>query len=189
MATERCLPDDPSRKGWARHGADSMFSPMDTIPASVQAALELSETALADVRFANLDAKTLARTAADVHAVASVVASAQAALDSARCALQERQEVLLEQVQRAIAYARVYAENDEALSQRLDAITLPRAARGARAKDDAALVLSSAPHFAARSRRGKRKVAGCDPTLVADLPGGSMSGDDGEENDRAVGSP
>jgi hypothetical protein len=33
--------------------------------------------------------------------------------DSARGAPQERQDALLEQVQRAITYARVYAENDE----------------------------------------------------------------------------
>ncbi len=152
---------------------------MDAVPPSIRAALELFETALVDVRFANLDAKTLARAAADVHAVASVVASAQAALDSARSALQERQDVLLEQVQRAVAYARVYAENDEALTQRLNAITLPRAGKGARVKDDAALVLSSAPNPPARSRGRNRKAVSSEPMLVADLPvnGSRVDGD------------
>ncbi len=140
---------------------------MDAIAPPIRAALELFETALADVRFADLDANTLAHAAADVHAVAAVVASAQAALESARGALQERQDLLLEQVQRAIAYARVYAENDEALTQRIQAIALPRALRGPRTKDDA-LVLSSMPQSSPRPRAARRKPAS-GPTLVADL--------------------
>jgi hypothetical protein len=154
---------------------------MEAIPPSIRAALELFETALVDVRFANLDAKTLARAAADVHAVASVVASAQAALDSARSALQERQDVLLEQVQRAMAYARVYAENDEALTQRLNAIALPRAGRGARSKDDATLVLSSAPHPQAQPRRSKRNAVS-EQMRVAELPAQKMGRTADEEN-------
>ena len=160
---------------------------MDAIAPPIRTALELFETTLADVRFADLDAKTLARAAADVHAVAAVVASAQAALDSARSALQERQDILLERVQQAIAYARVYAENDEALTHRLQAIALPRSPRAARAKDDA-LVLPSAPHSPTRPRTGKRKVVTAGPMLAADLATGETNQMDDVDGSLAIGS-
>ena len=156
---------------------------MDAVAPPIRAALELFETALAEVRFADLDAKTLARSAADVEAVAAVVTSAQAALDSARCALQERQEILLDQVQRAVAYARVYAENDEALTERLQSIALPRTPRSGRTKDDAALVLSSTPQSSPRPRAGRRKPMNAGPMLVVDRSDESSNEKTGETND------
>jgi hypothetical protein len=132
---------------------------MDAIPSPIQSLLDLFASALVEVRFADVDAQTLARAAADVQAAAAVVSTAQAALDDARHALQERQESLLAHAQRAVAYARVFAENDEALSERLGAIALPRPARRARSNGEA-LVLSSAPEAApARPRERPRKVA------------------------------
>jgi hypothetical protein len=156
---------------------------MDATPTPIRAALQLFETDLAHVNFADIDAETLAHAVSEVNALADVVATAQAALDSARSALQERQDALLGQVQRAIAYARVYAENDEALMQRLNAIPLPRSARVARAKDDAALVLSSAPQPAARGRR-RRAVQVSEPMLATCATGGT-SVDAGEEGGAA----
>ena len=136
------------------------------IPASVQTLLELFATSLADVRFADVDGHTLARFAADVEAAAETMTAAQAALDAAREALQDKQERLMQQAQRALAYARVYAENDATLSAQLDLVTLPRAARGARG--DEALVLSIDPQPAARPQRERRtrKAAVADPTLT-----------------------
>jgi hypothetical protein len=142
---------------------------MDAIPPPVQTILELFETTFADVRFADIDANTLGRAAADVQEVATVVASAQAALDSARGALQERQEALLGQVHRAIAYARVYAENDEELIQRLNAIALPRPARRTGPNEDAALVLSATPP-SPRPRGRPRKPPAVEPMRAADSP-------------------
>lgn len=142
---------------------------MDAIPTPIQTVIELFETTFADVRFADIDTKTLARAAAEVQEVATVVASAQAALDSARGALQERQDALLERVHRAIAYARVYAENNEGLLQRLNAITLPRPARRTRPNDDAALVLS-AMQPSPRPRGRPRKPAAAEQMRVADMP-------------------
>src|SRR5579863_4402981 len=103
---------------------------MEAIPTPIQTVLDLFDAAFADVRFADIDAQTLVKAAADVREVAAVVVSAQAALDSARSALQERQNALLLQVQRAMAYARVYAESDEGLLEQLEAIRLPRPTRG-----------------------------------------------------------
>src|SRR5579885_1314657 len=118
-----------------------MFSHMSAIPAPVQTLLELFATSLVDVRFADVDAATLARLASAVETAAASVGTAQAALDAAREALQERQDALLHHAQRALAYARVYAEGDAALSERLDTVNLPRPARRARAEET--LVLSA----------------------------------------------
>jgi hypothetical protein len=132
---------------------------MDAIPSPIQSLLELFATDLAEVRFADVDAQTMTRAAADVQAASVIVAAAQAALDDARQVLQERQEALMQYAQRAIAYARVYAESDDALSERVNAIALPRPARRTRAGTDA-LVLSPEPAGAPARPRGRpRKVA------------------------------
>ena len=131
----------------------------------IQSLLELFTTSLADVRFADLDGQTLARLAAGVTAAAETVAAAQSALDAAREALIERQDTLLHQAQRALAYARVFAESDETLTAQLDAITLPRATRRTRA--DGALVLSAEPQPPARPRGRPRKAAVDEPMLEA----------------------
>lgn len=143
---------------------------MTVVPAPIQTLLELFTTTLAEVRFADLDGQTLARCAAEVETAAVAVATAQRVLDAAREALQDKQEVLLQRAQRALAYARVYAESDEALSRQLDAVSLPRPARRPRAED--ALVLSAEPQPAPRPRgRPKKPPAAplAEPTLAAML--------------------
>ncbi len=127
-----------------------------TIPAPIQTLVTLFTTSLADVRFADVDAPTLARLSADVEAAAEAAAAAQSALDVARDALQERQDALLLQAQRALAYARVYAEGDAALSQQLDTVNLPRPTRRARGEDT--LVLEAEVQPAPRPRGRPRKV-------------------------------
>jgi multidrug efflux pump subunit AcrA (membrane-fusion protein) len=126
------------------------------IPPPIQALLDLFSTSLADVRFADLDGQALARCASEVESAAEAVALAQSALDAAREALQERQDALLQRAQRALAYARVYAEGDEALSGRLDAVSLPRPTR--RARPEEALVLSADPQPSPRPRGRPRKA-------------------------------
>jgi hypothetical protein len=106
--------------------------------------LELFESSLADVRFADVDAQALASAAGEVEAAEGELNAAQAVVDAARAKLSDRQEMLLLAAHRALAYARVYAEPDEALSARVNAIALPRPVRRARAGGDA-LVLSPDP--------------------------------------------
>ena len=133
------------------------MSATTTIPTPVRTVLDLFATDLADVRFGDVDAKTLAALASDVESAADAVASAQALLDDARGKLQERQEALLVQAQRALAYARVYAEPDPALTARIETIALPRPARRVRA-DGEALVLSPDQAPPRRPRGRPRKV-------------------------------
>jgi multidrug efflux pump subunit AcrA (membrane-fusion protein) len=129
---------------------------MSAIPPPVQTLLHLFTTSLADVRFADVDGQTLGRSATEVETAAEAVASAQAALDAAREALQLKQEVLLQRAQSALAYARVYAENDEALSGQLDGVSLPRSTRRPRGVEG--LVLSAEPQPVPRPRGRSRKA-------------------------------
>jgi hypothetical protein len=105
---------------------------MSAILSPVQTVIDLFATELTDVRFGDVDARTLAAAAEELRAAADVVASAEARLAEARSDLREREEQLLQHAQRALAYARVYAEANADLSARLDAISLPRASRRSR---------------------------------------------------------
>ncbi|AEI63379.1 hypothetical protein [Corallococcus macrosporus] len=106
----------------------------DPISPALRALLELFTTELAEVRFPDMNGEVLDAAAEQVREQAEAVARAQAALEAARQALQESQEALLQKGQRALAYARVFSEENVELSAKLDGIHLPRAARkGARA--------------------------------------------------------
>jgi hypothetical protein len=106
-----------------------MFSCMTELapllPAPLQSIVDLFATEFAEVHFADIDATTLARLTREVQTANETVIAAQSVLDGARTTLQEKRDTLLQHAHRALAYARVYAENDEALSARLEAITLP----------------------------------------------------------------
>jgi hypothetical protein len=99
---------------------------MSALPPAVHALLDLFRTALAEVRFADIDADALARAAAEVDAAAAHLEVEETKLVQLRHDLQERQDALLVQAQRALSYARVYAENDAQLSERLGVIALGR---------------------------------------------------------------
>jgi multidrug efflux pump subunit AcrA (membrane-fusion protein) len=146
-----------------------MFSTMIAINPAVQALLDLFATSLADVRFADVDGPSLARCAAEVEAAAQAEAVARSALDAANLALQEKQEALLQRAQRALAYARVYAESDTTLTASLEAIGLPRGTRRATVGD--ALVLSAASDTSPRPRGRPRKRPAAEPTLEMSMPG------------------
>jgi hypothetical protein len=145
-----------------------MFSPMEAIPPPVRSLLDLFATALSEVRFADLDAQTLARAAADVESAAADVATAQAMLDRARNGLREQHELLIQCAQRALAYARVYAENDASLAERIESIALPkpvRAARRTRSADDAPLTSDTEAPHRPRGRPRKTVVEASTPLL------------------------
>ncbi len=146
-----------------------MFRSMTATHPAVQALLDLFATSLADVRFADVDGPSLARCAADVEAAAQAEVVARCALDAAHLALQEKQEALLQRAQRALAYARVYADSDPALAASLEAIGLPRATRRATVGD--ALVLSTASDTSPRPRGRPRKRPAAEPTLEMRMPG------------------
>lgn len=134
----------------------------------LQAVLQLFQGPLADVRFADIDAAGLASIAAEVESAADAVAQHEAQLSELRQTLVERQDALLLLAQRALAYARVYAEHDEALTEQLARITLPRAAKPRKASAAKATeALEPAEPAAALTRKPLTTEAAEDATTEA----------------------
>ncbi|MGQ0507213.1 MAG: hypothetical protein ACT4TC_18050 [Myxococcaceae bacterium] len=97
---------------------------MDTLKAEVGELIQLFETDLEGLKFPDLDANVLASALGRAKERHLKVAEAEAALHVALTAFEEEREVVLRKAQRALAYVRVYAENDEALIARIDALAL-----------------------------------------------------------------
>ncbi|MEW5848229.1 MAG: hypothetical protein AB2A00_05415 [Myxococcota bacterium] len=133
-------------------------NPENPIPPAQQALLDLFTADLKDLKFPDVDRDILEEAAARVREHAEQVAQAEAALAAAREKLAEHQEGLLQKCQRAMAYARVWAEENEELSQRLDAIALPRSARRARSEGNATLPPESAAPVRKRGRPPKARA-------------------------------
>jgi ElaB/YqjD/DUF883 family membrane-anchored ribosome-binding protein len=151
---------------------------MNAIPTPLQALIELFSSDLAEVRFGDVDASTLTSVAADVESAAEAAASAETRLAEARAMLQERQDLLMQHAQRAMAYARVYAEANASLTARLEAIALPRPARKVRTESGEAFVLSPDAEPPRRPRGRPRKTplvapvdAAAPPTMTLDATG------------------
>jgi hypothetical protein len=102
---------------------------MTSLPQPLQAVVALFEGPLSGVRFADVDAAGLSRLAAEFASVAAEVEQHEAKLVELRQGLAQRQEALVALSQRALAYARVYAEDDDELLAKLNDIALPRAAK------------------------------------------------------------
>jgi hypothetical protein len=166
-----------------------MFDPSgsDPISPALQDLLKLFSQELATVKFPELDRGVLEEAAERVKEKAEAVARAQAALEAARQALYESQEALLQKGQRALAYARIFGEDDAELSVKLEGINLPRPVRKAlRAEGVAALEAPSAQgEESAPRRRGRPPKArtsaplfaeGASPELIAAVEAESGNG-------------
>jgi hypothetical protein len=103
----------------------------DPISPAVRAVLDLFAGELAAVKFPDLDAGILRAAAEAATLRAEQLSQAEAALDQARAQLGEAQEALLLKAHRALAYAKVFAEENAALASQLESLTLPRAPRRA----------------------------------------------------------
>jgi multidrug efflux pump subunit AcrA (membrane-fusion protein) len=135
-----------------------MFDANDNDPISpaMRALLEVFSTELSEVKFPDMDVEVLEEAAGRVREQAEAVARAQAALEAARQALVESQEALQQKGQRALAYARVFAEEDEALSTKLEAISLPKGVRkGVRPEIGVADEAAARNDESAPKRRGR----------------------------------
>ena len=99
------------------------------------AQLILLFSAQPDLRFPDLDASVLHEAVARVKETHLEVAQAEAALEVTRAALDLEHQALLRLAQLAHAYLKVFAENDERLNERVEAISLPRPRRTAAPAD------------------------------------------------------
>jgi hypothetical protein len=82
----------------------------DPIPEGSQRVLTLFHGPLADVRFPDADRNLLDADAEAVRSAAQAVLDADAALSAAKDTLDGAQRQLRERTQRALAYARIFAE-------------------------------------------------------------------------------
>jgi hypothetical protein len=144
----------------------------DPIPSAVQEVVDLFVSELGSLKFGDLEPTSLAAACEEVNAVAADVIRAEAALENTRAVLAEKRDALLQKAQRALAYARVYAENQPDLAARLERIALPRSPRRSAKVEsslpDANLNGALATATAPARRRGRPRI---DPSamLVDDI--------------------
>jgi ABC-type transporter Mla subunit MlaD len=145
---------------------------MDPVSPPIRDLIDLFNASLNDVTFGDLSAAALDAKADAVRAASTHLAALQASLDAARAVYDAEQDALGQMSQRAMAYARVYAENDAELTAKLDAIPLPlpRAARrnarpvmaastSATASADSDPAIAAPPDSSPRRRGRPRKEA------------------------------
>jgi hypothetical protein len=96
----------------------------DAIPDGMQRLLGLFAGDLAKVRFGDLDGPVLEASAGAVRAAARELAEAEALAEAARGSLEAAREALVQKGQRALAYARIFAEGAPELIAKLEGIVL-----------------------------------------------------------------
>jgi ElaB/YqjD/DUF883 family membrane-anchored ribosome-binding protein len=95
----------------------------DPIPPSVKALVDLFKNELSAVTFPGVDSALLLQLLADVQKYTDAVIKAEATLDAARTALRESEEALAVKSQKALAYARVYAEDHPDIAAKVDFVS------------------------------------------------------------------
>lgn len=127
----------------------------DPIGVFEHAVLELFEGPLSTIGFPGVDRTTLVDAARIAVEAQLVVESAERDLEHARRELGERATELGKLARRAVAYARVLAEDDAALAEKLESLA-PRTAEAPRAT---------------RKRRARNESTAMLPTLTSDDAG------------------
>lgn len=135
----------------------------DSIPLFAREVISLYAEAMPDVRFPDLDLEVLESAAADLRTALLSVERATAELEAARSAAQQMSELLEARTARALSYARVFAEGDALLTERIVAL----------GRSKSATVAQSAP---SKKRGRPKKDATSDTTLFeADPASGAHS--------------
>jgi hypothetical protein len=125
---------------------------IDVTPTLARQVIDLYAIELADVRFPDLDLAALLYAQAELHAAQLEVERVEAELADKRAELEVRSQALLAKAERALAYARVFAQGDEALAPRLADI----GRRKGSGSTQAHTASSSGTIAAAPKRRGRK---------------------------------
>lgn len=141
--------------------------PDDPISGPVRDVVAIFDAAADQLRFPDMDAGVLRAAVEAVEAAQDEVRRLEAALLDARRRLEDTQDGLLHKAQRALAYARIFAESDPALLARLERIERIEVPRGRGTK---------APAPAADPLRRRRRGGGV-PELLFAVPAGEAAGD------------
>lgn len=119
-------------------------------------------SAQADLRFPDVDAAVLQEAVVRFKERQADVSRFEAQLHAARAALDEDGEALLKRAHRALAYLRVYAEADEGLAAKVNALSLPKLRKPPRSPESIAVAVpvdgEPGPVAVKRKRGRPRKV-------------------------------
>ena len=101
-----------------------MFDSSSPIPAPLYELMSIFSEQLPNIRFGDIDKGVLDEAMGRVEMAAQKAAEAESVLEMARAELAATQQALLTTGQRALAYARIYAEDQPALLGRLQTLSL-----------------------------------------------------------------
>lgn len=132
---------------------------LELLPTDLQQLLQLFSS-LPDVRFPELEPTGLQVAVAKVKEKHLELAALEAQREKVRLALEEEQEALLRKGHRLHAYLKVYAEHDEALALKVNALTLPRLRKPA--------VVAEGEPVPAPKKRGRPRKPSATETLFTE---------------------
>jgi len=95
---------------------------IDVTPTLARQVIDLYSEELAEVRFPDLDLSALLYAQAELHAAQLEVERVEADLADKRAELEVRSQALVAKAERALAYARIFAQGDDQLAPRLGEI-------------------------------------------------------------------
>lgn len=104
---------------------------LDPLPANVSDFLALYAQHFPEVRFPELDLVVLKASAQVVSEAAARVADAESALETARAQLLESQTEMAHKAYRALAFLKLYAQDDEENAALLETVVLARPTKSA----------------------------------------------------------
>lgn len=133
------------------------------IPADIQELLDVFAKSLSDVRFPDVDGAALESLAAAVRGHATELAQLGEKVRAAQQALETAQLELRKAARRGLAYARVFAEGNPALSEKLAGLSLDD---GDAPADKPARKRPGRPPKADRAAKGAGKKAAAEQPLL-----------------------
>jgi len=92
---------------------------VDTTPLLVRQVIDLYAVELVEVRFPDLDLSSLLYAQSELHAAQLEIERVEAELSQARALWESRSQALTAKAERALAYARIYAQGDAELAPRI----------------------------------------------------------------------
>jgi hypothetical protein len=124
----------------------------DPVSEPIAALIDVFGAHAAGLCFPDVDHATLEGLAAELRQAAAEVERCERALQQARQVLDERRDALRARAERGLAYARIYADDDQALREQLEGIDLGGSVQPAAKR-------TTKRHPPRRSRRTKPAIA------------------------------
>ena len=103
----------------------------DTTPSLARQVIDLYALDLAEVRFPDLDLSALLYAQSELHAAQLEIERVEQELVHARSLWESRSQALTQKAERALAYARIYAQGDPELAPRIADIGRKKSSSGA----------------------------------------------------------